>query len=733
MKINSNLDINNNQIIKVRIESVSELPTDNLVEGRIVYYTVDKKYYYYDGEKWCNISQIDTFPGYSYNGNEDDASKQITKWAISTESEVASNQKASDELANSNKPVTAKQVASTLKNIPWFLNPTSIDSNSDHFGYLICDKNGKLSFLDTSIAANTYKNIDITKNKDMIPKIKAGDGDVTVYPFLIDNAWSQITPAESWSDVIPTSGCVINAIKNMAGWGLINPTISSKELVVIDETNPNNYLTSTFDVTTNIENVDNSLFDASDDTTGNNDEIVLTTTANGIQSTRKLVNIPRLKFIDNFGAYIQNEININDCIPTMDVVTQKDVFTCVISTSDELMDWLTDSSTSNAKYASVLIKAGEYTIDTTRNIQPLKNTHKISSSGEVIIHCNNSDEHDITKIFYAEDNINKICDIQIENLNLKLSTPCKNVCVFENIHSISNSTFTIDVDDATSDGNIVIFKSCNNITNCYLDINCTIGSQQYENHIFQYCNNISNNEIIFNMTYMNSNSNWSNTNPLANMDIMNTCNNISNIYFKKININMNPDSTTRIPQSLSIMRYCNNISKINIGFLNTIDFGQYVTSTPGDYNSMYIEDSTISLFNECTNLRDIIGSSVNSCITMIGKLNVNFAIFHRCRKIYSCILDYMLSFTANDSGVTENNSNKLHGMLNCENVHYCENFGDESMKFSDCAGVEHCSAIMNRCYSDINYDKYREMDSVIQGCSVPASDTSDGGRNHLII
>lgn len=51
MKINSNLDINNNQIIKVRIESVSELPTDNLVEGRIVYYTVDKKYYYYDGEK----------------------------------------------------------------------------------------------------------------------------------------------------------------------------------------------------------------------------------------------------------------------------------------------------------------------------------------------------------------------------------------------------------------------------------------------------------------------------------------------------------------------------------------------------------------------------------------------------------------------------------------------------------------------------------------------------------
>lgn len=662
MKTNTNLDMSNNELVNAKFEEVSDFPTDNLFEGRLVYHSNNKKYYYYNGTKWIETS-VPTATGY---------------------------------------------------------------------GYLGYDKTGELSVIDTVSIYNEMQTMETAKGRNLIPKIGI-NGKMTDYPYIVDNEYSGLTSSSDWQDAVPTSGCVINAIKNMAGLGLINPTISSKELVVIDKTNPDSYLTSTFDVTTNIENIDDSLFDASDDTTGNNDEIVLTAIANGIQSTKKLVNLSRLKFIDKFGGYIQNEININDCIPTMDVVTQKDVFTCVISTSDELMDWLSDSSTSNAKYASVLIKAGEYTIDTAMNIQPLKNTHRISSTGEVVIHCNNSDEHDITtKIFYAEDNINKICDIQIENLNLKLSTLCKNVCVFENIHSISNSTFTINIDDTTSDGNVVIFKSCHNTTNCYLDINCTIGSQQYENHIFQYCNNISNNEILFNMTYINSNSNWSNSNPLANMDIMNTCNNISNIYFKKININMNPDSTTRIPQSLSIMRYCNNISKINIGFLNTIDFGQYVTSTPEDYNSMYIEDSTISLFNECTNLRDIIGNGADSYITMIGKLNVNFAIFHRCRKIYSCILDYMLSFTANDSGVTENNSNKLHGMLNCENVHYCENFGDESMKFSDCAGVEHCSAIMNRCYSDINYDRYREMDSVIQGCSVPASNTSDGGRNHLI-
>lgn len=662
MKTNTNLDMSNNELVNAKFEEVSDFPTDNLFEGRLVYHSNNKKYYYYNGTKWIETS-VPTATGY---------------------------------------------------------------------GYLGYDKTGELSVIDTVSIYNEMQTMETAKGRNLIPKIGI-NGKMTDYPYIVDNEYSGLTSSSDWQDAVPTSGCVINAIKNMAGLGLINPTISSKELVVIDKTNPDSYLTSTFDVTTNIENIDDSLFDASDDTTGNNDEIVLTAIANGIQSTKKLVNLSRLKFIDKFGGYIQNEININDCIPTMDVVTQKDVFTCVISTSDELMDWLSDSSTSNAKYASVLIKAGEYTIDTAMNIQPLKNTHRISSTGEVVIHCNNSDEHDITtKIFYAEDNINKICDIQIENLNLKLSTLCKNVCVFENIHSISNSTFTINIDDTTSDGNVVIFKSCHNTTNCYLDINCTIGSQQYENHIFQYCNNISNNEILFNMTYINSNSNWSNSNPLANMDIMNTCNNISNIYFKKININMNPDSTTRIPQSLSIMRYCNNISKINIGFLNTIDFGQYVTSTPEDYNSMYIEDSTISLFNECTNLRDIIGNGADSYITMIGKLNVNFAIFHRCRKIYSCILDYMLSFIANDSGVTENNSNKLHGMLNCENVHYCENFGDESMKFSDCAGVEHCSAIMNRCYSDINYDRYREMDSVIQGCSVLASNTSDGGRNHLI-
>lgn len=59
MKIINDLNLNGNQIINGTAEIVSNLPSTDLNEGRLVYHSVDKCYYYYNGAEWKNINSID--------------------------------------------------------------------------------------------------------------------------------------------------------------------------------------------------------------------------------------------------------------------------------------------------------------------------------------------------------------------------------------------------------------------------------------------------------------------------------------------------------------------------------------------------------------------------------------------------------------------------------------------------------------------------------------------------
>ena len=52
MKIINDLNLNGNQIINGTAEIVSNLPSTDLNEGRLVYHSVDKCYYYYNGTEW---------------------------------------------------------------------------------------------------------------------------------------------------------------------------------------------------------------------------------------------------------------------------------------------------------------------------------------------------------------------------------------------------------------------------------------------------------------------------------------------------------------------------------------------------------------------------------------------------------------------------------------------------------------------------------------------------------
>ena len=211
MKINSNLEMNGNQLILGRAEMVSDFPNDKLFEGRLIYHSLDKKYYYYDGNNWIVIP-LDKFPGYSYFDPDDDNTKQITRYSMPNS--LVSGDKAVDEKLHNNCVVTSAEIANTLMNLRYFSDPTC-DPSVNHWGYPVYNKNGQLDFIDTSKITSEYNNIETTKEKSLIPKIEA-DGTVTSYPFIVDTSQNDFTSNKEWTDkAIPTSGCVLKNIKNL--------------------------------------------------------------------------------------------------------------------------------------------------------------------------------------------------------------------------------------------------------------------------------------------------------------------------------------------------------------------------------------------------------------------------------------------------------------------------------------------------------------------------------------
>ncbi len=52
MKLKNNIELDGNQLIEARAEVVSDFPNTKLVEGRIIYHSPNKKYYYYNGTEW---------------------------------------------------------------------------------------------------------------------------------------------------------------------------------------------------------------------------------------------------------------------------------------------------------------------------------------------------------------------------------------------------------------------------------------------------------------------------------------------------------------------------------------------------------------------------------------------------------------------------------------------------------------------------------------------------------
>lgn len=215
LKRYSNLDMTGNQITRVVIELVSTLPVTDLNIGRIVYLTTDDKFYSYTSNGWKEVTP-DMFPGYAYFDTEDDNTKQITKWSEpgTTPDAEDDRAKAVDEHSHKDDYVTAAQVATTLRNLRRFDDP-SIDNSKNHYGYPVYNVNGQLTSIDTTKIVADYQWSDLLRNRMMIPRI-AENGSVIESPFFVDGGWYKLTTREQWETVIPTSGCVVENIKHMA-------------------------------------------------------------------------------------------------------------------------------------------------------------------------------------------------------------------------------------------------------------------------------------------------------------------------------------------------------------------------------------------------------------------------------------------------------------------------------------------------------------------------------------
>lgn len=713
MKSFSNLDINNNQLIKIRIESVSELPTENLVEGRIVYYTTDKKYYYYDGTKWNAINYIELFTGYTYNGKEGENNAQITKASISTLSDVASDPDKYSELMESNKPVSAKQVASTLNNLIYFLD-SSADNTKDHWGTFITNKSGELSFIDYTKIVDVYKTMDITKNRPMIAKIDH-DGDLTKFPYIIDTPYRKITHVEEWVDVIPTSGCVINSIKNMAENVLGNSTSDDvQKLLVVDRVSKAT-----------------KLFDLTAEAIHTGDERILTSLGySGLKLNRRVVDKDDVK---EYSQAEEESCPLNDCIPTMSAVSNRDEYTYIVDSDEALEKWLFGND-STLDYSSVLIKAGEYTLSNSGTVQELNliNTHKISSSGEVTINCPNNVDNVIPNgLFCLDTSISNAStndyDINIDRLTLKVTGTCSRI-IMSGISNITNSTFILDTDYSINP-NVILFDKCSNISNCSLKIKGNIeGAAGANNTVFSECINVSNITVYFKMEYA-----FYDSENAPKLLFMSNCKNISDIYFKNVNITLHGGTTNnlgvRVPKIFTLIQGCENVNNIVVDdyFLDLYKYIFFVN----DATINYSENCVISIISECTNISSIIVKNIK--IRGILQSGVLFGVIHRCYNVHDCNLDSSYTFEEDiETHELTEESDYLKGIICCIGVHHCNN-SLKCQKFTHCAGVERCNGYMEICMTDYinvdlnNHSTYPDM----MECQVQVANTSEGGYNRI--
>lgn len=75
-RVSSDLDMTLNQILNGVLETVDELPTEGLVQGRIVYY--GQGLAVYDGEKWILIDGTSVYTGGSHDIEGDGETASFT-------------------------------------------------------------------------------------------------------------------------------------------------------------------------------------------------------------------------------------------------------------------------------------------------------------------------------------------------------------------------------------------------------------------------------------------------------------------------------------------------------------------------------------------------------------------------------------------------------------------------------------------------------------------------------
>lgn len=731
MKLNSNLDMNNCKIVRVIIDSVTDFPTEDLEAGRIIYHEINQKYYYYNGLDWVEMSSgsevnIATFPGYVYNNGSTDNDKQITSYSIATESE-ASFGTAAEELSNSNNLVTAKQVASTIKNLIYFLNPTSYASGG-HAGFIIVDSSGNLTFHDTTSVANIYKYMDATKDKNSVLKINA-DGTVASFPFIIDNAWSKISSTDVWSDVIPTSGCVVNNIKQIASHILENRTSTSvKSLLGIDTSDNGLYL---YDTTANSITID--------------DERILTSSQGEyLQASRKIVDSI---YETDYSYWLSQNGTVpalEECIPTVGAIKDalaniemnsgsnssgssssssssddSSVTPFIIDSEEKLANWLSNSLEPGTDVSSVYIKAGNYFINDNTGVLDMDvlGTHKIYAEAETFIDIN---MQLYTSIFRIAESVFSEYDFSMEGIHFVINglnaTNPIDAHLMENLKNITNCSITIpDGVVLATDG---IFKNCHNISNCVIFVNNLISFVSNPDArfvVFDTCQNL-NNITIDNTVQINSSGYAYNDSYYYYM--INNCENVQNINVRNFTLNFIGMAIYFGPTDLAIINNSRNISNVNVENYS-------VTGNTGILNSIYPKEEAIKLTTICNSynlsniyLRNVLFEDFTS--------NLRFFAITDCQNISNCNFDEVVLMNENvlyNSDVSTqwaaiNESARISGCSNAANF----------AKFYQCRNILMSKGYFTTCYStdiesgDINMIEARYT----------AANTPDGGFNLII-
>lgn len=640
MKTNTNLDMSNNELVNAKFEEVSDFPTDNLFEGRLVYHSTNKKYYYYNGTKWIETS-VPTSTGY---------------------------------------------------------------------GYLGYNETGKLTVLDTVSQYNTLQTIEAAKGRNLIPKIGA-NGKVTEYPYIVDNEYTGLSKSSDWQDAVPTSGCVIDSVRKMPA-KILNNRLSNtvNKLIGVNSSNQELYL-----------------FDPAQDSIVSSDERIITASKyNDINTSRKIVDsLSKTDFDNFFDGVVESEVpDFNKSIPTVkavnDALSNNSPYTYIVNNNTTLINWLTGVSGNN--YSSVLIKPGQYTINSSdfANIKYLNSsavgTHSITGANGVI-YINIEDSNNLglsSGLFRMNSGIAyKNYDFKMENCHFTINainnstTSYPIYTILKKIKNISNCVF-----DATLTNTpycLYFLDDCESIDSCYTKL-ILYKSGIAEYFMFNNCRNLNNIKAEYTHNYSGYNRTVEGT---GYNILFNSCTNISNVFFEEVEYQL--DINVKATAHSNLFSGCKNISNV---FFNKMSLNLANTAAYSSNNTYAI----ISLFTNC----DII-SNVNfdgdSCqIQFVDDLsnNTNYInIFEDC----SYLSNIVISMSTSD---LNDRNDLVHAIYKSHHIANCYTSG-KAFKIDKSYNIVNCHAgFGTQAYADGPHDNNQ---TDISTCESPVDNTPAGGFN----